>query len=340
MKKLSFLNKLVFIFNSLFAMLLLMGYALPYVAPSVFPKLSVLSLFLPVLLGINFGFTIYWLLGFKKQFLLSALVLLLGAHHITGLYKVGDDAQSSPDDITVMSYNVRVFGLRGFAKKKEVQAEIYRFIQDENPSILCFQEYSDIEGGDNLKYPFQVKKMKSLKSSFGQVVYSKYPIINSGSFDFKKTSNNIMYVDIVIKKDTIRVYNVHLQSLGVSSDFTELQQEDSKRLLGKIGDAFKRQEEQVKEFLENETKSPYPVIIAGDFNNSSTSYIYRKMKGDREDAFAKAGSGTGRTFTFDFLPLRIDFVLTDPRYTVTYFKNYDFSLSDHKPIMASFKIEE
>ena len=326
--------------NSLCAVLLLMGYVLPYISPNVFPKLSLLSLLLPVLLLINLGFVIYWLLRFKRQFLLSGLVLLIGIHHIKALYNLGDDTQSSPDDITIMSYNVRSFAVKGFKSKKDTQAKIHKFIKEENPSIICFQEYANIEGGLDWKYPYSVKKMKPWKRSFGQVIYSKYPIINSGSFDFKKTSNNIVYADIVIKKDTVRVYNVHLQSLKVSSDFAELQQEDSKRLVGRMGGAFKKQVTQVNAFLEHESSTPYPVVVAGDFNNSSTSYVYRKIKGDKEDAFAEAGSGTGRTFTFDFLPLRIDFVLTDPKFKITHFDNYSLSLSDHEPVKASFKIAE
>ena len=149
-----------------------------------------------------------------------------------------------------------------------------------------------------------------------------------------------MYADVVIDQDTVRVYNIHLQSFRVSSQFAELQQADSKKLIGRMVTAFERQENQVKAFLENEASSPYPVIVAGDFNNSSTSYVYRKLKGEKNDAFAKAGSGTGRTFTFDFLPLRIDFILTDPKFEVTDFKNYSLSLSDHEPIMAAFMMEK
>lgn len=337
MKNLSFFNKLLFILNSLFVTLLLLGYVLPYMSPNVFPRLSVLSLLLPVLIVINFVFVIYWLLRFKRQFWLSALVLLLGVNHITGLYNLSDTEEHSPDDVMVLSYNLRSFSIQGLEKRKTVQSKIYNFIKEEDPDIICFQEYSDIEGGLDLVYPYQAKKMKPYKRSFGQIIYSKYPIIHSGSLDFKKTSNNIIYADVVIKKDTVRVYNVHLQSLRVSSQFAELQQDDSKRLVSKMGAAFKRQQEQVEAFLVNEASSLYPVIVAGDFNNSSTSYIYRKIKGEKEDAFAKAGSGTGRTFTFDFVPLRIDFVLADPQLECIAFETYSIALSDHEPIRASFK---
>lgn len=339
MKKPSFLHKLFFVFNSLFAIALLLSYVLPYMSPSVFPRLSTLSLILPLLLVINFAFLAYWLLRFKRQFLLSAIVLLLGFNHITSLYNLNHAKQSAPEDVTVMSYNLRTFSLKGHNERKDIQSQIYNFIKEENPAIICFQEYSDIEGGLDPDYPYQAKKMMPFERSFGQVLYSQYPIINSGSFDFKNSGNNIMFADIVIKKDTVRVYNVHLQSLKVSSQFAELQQEDSKRLLGRMGAAFKQQEEQARIFLEHEAQCPYPVIVAGDFNNSATSYVYRKIKGKKEDAFAKAGTGTGRTFTFDFIPLRIDFVLADPQYKCTDFETYSLGLSDHEPIRAAFTFE-
>ncbi|MDE0598725.1 MAG: endonuclease/exonuclease/phosphatase family protein, partial [Dokdonia donghaensis] len=112
----------------------------------------------------------------------------------------------------------------------------------------------------------------------------------------------------------------------------------SKKLLGRLGVAFEKQEDQVKKFLHSEASSPHKVIVAGDFNNSATSYMYRKVRGDKVDAFAKAGSGTGATFWFDIIPLRIDFILADEQLEVLNFETYgDIGLSDHKPSMATFK---
>ncbi len=326
--------------NSFCAALLLFGYMLPYISPSIFPKLSVLSLALPVLLVLNLAFLGYWLLRVKRQFLLSALVLMLGIHHITSLYKIGSPPSSTTEDFTVLSYNVRTFNHQGWVNREKVQSAIYEFIESEQPSIVSLQEYSDTGHPLKLNYPYKYKEMKPFKKSFGQIIFSKYPIINSGAFNFKGTGNNIIYTDIVVHKDTLRVYNVHLQSLKVSSQFTELQQEDSNRLLGRMGSAFQKQEQQVKVFLENENNCPYPVVVTGDFNNSATSYVYRKIKGEKEDAFAKAGSGTGHTFTFDFIPLRIDFILTDPEIEVTHYKNFSQEWSDHKPIKASFTLKK
>ena len=106
-----------------------------------------------------------------------------------------------------------------------------------------------------------------------------------------------------------------------------------------MGQAFVKQEQQVQKFLENEKSSPYSVIVTGDFNNSATSYLYRKVLGEKVDAFAKAGSGTGATFWFDIIPMRIDFILADDELPVVDFETFDVPLSDHQPSVAIFKMD-
>lgn len=333
MKGSSFFGKAIFFINSVFAVLLVLGYALPYIPPHIFPKLSVLSLLLPVLILVNAIFFIYWVLRGKRQLFLSAFVLIIGIGHISSLYHFGGGEETVGDgNLKLISYNVRSFNINGWTEQENIGDRIITFIKDKNPDIVCLQEYNPTYKLSEEYYPYQYKKMSERSKIFGQIIYSKYPIIHTGALDFKDTGNNVIYADVVVETDTIRVYNVHFQSLRVSSKLNTITQEDSKRLLGRMGEAFKKQEAQVMEFLESEKKSPYPVIVAGDFNNSSTSYMYRKVKGTKQDAYEKVGSGTGRTFTLDFIPLRIDFILADPKFEILRFKNYDIELSDHYPI--------
>ncbi len=337
MNKIGWFGKIVFIGNSIAAILLLLGYALPYVPPSYFPRLSVLSLLLPVLIVINGVFFLYWLLRLKRKMFLSAVVLLIGFTHLTALLPFGGSSLPHTEGFRIMSYNVHSFTQDGSIPRSETGPAMSSFIAKAAPDILSLQEYHP-SVSMAASYPYAYAKMTNTKQNFGQIIYSKYPIVDKGSIDFPNSGNNIIYADIAIKTDTIRVYNIHFQSFKMSPKFSNLQQEDSKRLLGRMGDAFKKQEAQLKLFLAHEQQSAHPVVIAGDFNNSAFSYIYRKAKGDKLDAFAKAGSGTGRTFVFDFLPLRIDFILSDPIFKVLGFENYDIALSDHYPIMAELAI--
>ncbi|WP_405226610.1 endonuclease/exonuclease/phosphatase family protein [Dokdonia sp. Asnod1-B02] len=339
MKKLEFFGKIIFFVNSIFAVLLLASYLLPFIPPHIFPALSVLSLVLPVLLIINFLFLMYWLFRGRKQLLLSAIILALGITHIFSLVRIGG-GEDIGDGATlkVLTYNVRQFNIHGWSDEVKVGERTIQLISDKNPDVISFQEYYPGFKPDERVYPYEYKVMKSPSKSFGQVIFSKYPIINSGSLDFENTGNNGIYADIATATDTVRVYNMHFQSFSLSPNLANLQKENSKKLLGRLGQAFEKQETQVAKFLNNEATSPYPVIVTGDFNNSATSYMYRKVKGNKVDAFAKAGSGTGATFWFDIIPLRIDFILVNDSLPVTNFETYDVDLSDHKPSMATLML--
>ena len=340
MKNLNFLGKAIFFLNSVFAILLLASYLLPFIPPHIFPSLSVLSLVMPVLLIMNLMFFLYWLLQGKRQFLLSAFILLLGVTHILSLFRIhSSDIESSDQALKVLTYNVRQFNINGWSEEVNVGKRIVDFVKEKDPDIVAFQEYHPAINFDRNLYTYQYRKMNKSNKNFGQIIFSKYEIISQGSLDFERTGNNAIYIDIVRAKDTLRIYNVHFQSLRVSPSLEKLQKQNSKLLIGRLGQAFVKQEQQLEKFLKHEESSPYPIVVAGDFNNSATSYLYRKVRGGKDDAFAKAGSGTGATFQFDVIPLRIDFILADESLPVIGFETYDIPLSDHLPSMATFDME-
>lgn len=68
---------------------------------------------------------------------------------------------------------------------------------------------------------------------------------------------------------------------------------------------------QVGEIRAEMDASPYPVILAGDFNDTPSSYTYRTMKGDMTDGFRDSGSGYGGTFRYLGGVLRIDYIFYD-----------------------------
>ena len=331
MKKLSFSNKLIYFLNSLFAVLLLLSYAIPYIKPTAFPLISTLSLFVPILLIINTLFLTYWLIGLRKQFLLSLLTLLLGFNFGTSFYRLSAMDIVSMPQTRIMSYNVRLFNLYNWIKEPDTKANLLDFIADKNPDILCLQEYRPQERLEKL-YPYKYIHFTDVKNKIGQAVFSKYPIISQGSLDFKDTANNAIYIDVVKNRDTLRVYNVHLESLHINPEKEELNKDNSQRLLKTIGSAFSKQQEQVILVKNHVAKSTYKTIICADINNTAFSWAYKNLKNNFNDAFAETGSGFGTTYQFKHIPLRIDFILTDKNISVLNFKNYKVKYSDHYPI--------
>jgi len=339
MKKLKFWNKIIFVINSLVAFLLLISYILPYISPKSFATLSVLSLGVPLLILLNILFFIYWLLCVKKQLLLSLFVLLLGWNYINSMYKFSSSKHvNDANNISVMSFNVRLFNFYSWLPSKTVKEDIVGLIKTDQPDIVCLQEY---RSGDPVHfegyYNFNAEYDKKIKG--GQVIYSKYPIVQSGSLEFANTYNNAIFVDIVKQKDTLRIYNLHLQSLGTRPSVNNLNKENSERFFKQVSNTFKAQQEQVELFLKHKSECKYKTIVTGDFNNTAFSYVYKEIKGDNlNDTFEEAGNGLGRTYELRRIPLRIDFILADKDFVVNGFKTYDVKLSDHYPIKAILKL--
>ncbi|WP_299014271.1 endonuclease/exonuclease/phosphatase family protein [uncultured Polaribacter sp.] len=332
MKKLSFLNKFLYLVNSLIATLLLLSFLLPYISPEIIPFSGILSLFAPVLLIVNIGFVIYWILKLKKHFLLSLVVLLIGWFVATPFYKMSDNNSSLNSDLKIMSYNVKSFDLFHKNKKETKLANGFHFISDKNPDVIAIQEYYQTKK-NKFVFPYKFVNLRSKKSKYGMAIYSKYRIINSGSLDLKSEGNNIIFADIIKNKDTIRVYNAHFESLRIKPNEENFGEKNSEKLIARVGNSFKEQAKQTQVFLAHKKTWKGKIIICGDFNNTAYSWMYKQISENKKDAFIAAGKGFGKTFNYWF-PVRIDFILTDEDAIINQFKTFTVDYSDHFPIQA------
>ena len=334
MKKLSLFNKIVFVLNTCFAILLLGSYLLPFVFPKSFPSLAVLSLTVPVLIFCNILFFIYWLLLLKRQLFLSLTVLAIGYQHVTSFYKFSTTQKPvNKNTFSVMSYNVRIFNKYEWIPRKDIDQEIVDFIKREQPDIVCFQEFLHEKEGLFDYYPYKYIRYKSKNQQTGQAIFSKFPIYNKGSLEFPHTGNNAIFADIIKDKDSIRVYNLHLESLRINTQ-ENVTQEKSEQMFRRMGESFGLQQTQAEIFKNHRDACKLDKIVCGDFNNTQFSNIYRQVKGDMKDTFKVAGAGFGSTFNFKYFPVRIDFILVDESIEINRHKTYSEEFSDHFPVSA------
>ena len=348
MKNLSWFNKGMFLLNIVLTVVTFSAYLLPFLAPKAFPLLSVLTLFMPLFFVFNALFFFYWGFQFKKRMILSGLVLLMGITFINKFYKFSTkEFPESEKNFSVMSYNVRLLNLFKWIDRDDVPEQILTFINEKNPDILCIQEFSYSADIDLKVYPHKYIVMAGDQIKTGQAIFSKFPIINEGNIVFPNSNNNVIFADIKKGKEIIRVYNMHLQSIKISPDVTEINddinvmdQSKSQKLLRRISKAFKQQQQQAELFKEHKMDCDYPLIICGDMNNSAFSYVYRNIKGKLRDTFEEAGKGFGATYKFRYYPARIDYIFADERMKVKQFESFsDFENSDHYPIMAKLSFE-
>jgi endonuclease/exonuclease/phosphatase family metal-dependent hydrolase len=332
MKKLSIIDKLIAIANTLIATFLLVSYLSYFISPNSLKTLSLLSLLIPFLIILNMLFVAYWLVKLKRQILISSLVLLIGFQHITKFYTYKEKKILLNTDLKIMSYNVRMFNVYNWIQEKNVPQKIYDFINTKKPDILCLQEFNNTEKlGFN--YPYQFVKVNAKGNRFGQAIFSKYKILNSGSLNFPNSSNNAIFADIIKNNDTIRVYNVHLESLKINPTKETFNKENTEKLKIRLENAFKKQANQTSLLVKHQEKTNLKKIICGDFNNNAFSWVYYQLKNGKNDAFEVAGNGFGKTYNYPY-PFRIDFILVDENIDIHNFKTYNVAYSDHFPIMT------
>jgi len=332
MKKKSGVNSFIFFLNTLVALLLLGAYFLPFLSPINIPAIGIISLVFPIVYFINILFFLYWLLGLKKKAILSLIIVIVGFPYLNNIVKFSDKQVLLSDDVKVMSYNVRLLNYYNFIKDKETGDKIVKFVKDKNPDILAMQEYCT---DTKLVFDFPYKHIKTQNPSsiFGLAIYSKYPIIKKGSLDFNSVANNSIFVDVIIKKDTVRVYNVHLESLKINPNKENFGEKSSEKLLSRMKHTFQQQAIQVEKILNHQSKWKGKSILMCDLNNTPFSWVYQKLTVKKKDAFEEAGKGFGKTYNHLF-PLRIDYILTSPEIEVNHYKRFSVNYSDHYPIMA------
>ena len=338
MKKLSLINKLLYFLNAISLLLLIFSYLSTYISPTLFWPISFIGLGFPILYIINIVFLIYWLIGFKKPIWANIIILLIGIGNISNYVGISPNSSSSKENIKVLSYNVRLFNKYNWLEKPNVKKEIFNFLKTENADILCIQEFYTPDEIPNLNYPYSHIGLQSQKSQSHMAIYSNYPQIKKETVSIKgeRMNNTCIYSDMLIKGDTIRVYNIHLASNWFnSSDYYFMQNPQQEKLkegiLGitkRMRTSYKKRAEEVDVIKEHMLSSPYPLIVCGDFNDTPLSYAYHSIKGNLVDAFSQSAKGIGTSFV-KIPALRIDYILHDAEFKSTNYQKYNQILSDH-----------
>lgn len=338
---------------------LLFSYIAPYADPKKFWLFAFFGLAYPYLLLANMIFLIWWIIRWNKLYWLSLACILLGWMNMKHLFHFGAKESDTTGGIKILSYNVRLFDLYNWTHNKGTRNKIFSFLKEESADILCLQEFFqgdsgyyetldtlvDITPSKNHHIEYTLSRRK--KDHWGIATFSRYPIVNKGKITFKTRSNNVcIFSDLEINGDTVRVYNVHFQSIHFGyADYNfidalkekndTLDAEDieiaSKNILRRLKRAFIKRAEQTDKVLEHIAACKYPVIVCGDFNDTPFSYTYHSFSKNLQDAFMQSGSGIGSTYLGTFPSYRIDFIFYSNHFKSSGFEVLPEKLSDHSP---------
>ncbi|MEM8999801.1 MAG: endonuclease/exonuclease/phosphatase family protein [Bacteroidota bacterium] len=344
MKKTSLFDRVVFVFNLFFSFLLAFSFLTPHLSARYFCFFAFLGLAIPILVVANFTFFVYWLFRRKKQLFLPLLFLVAAYFLLDPFYKFS--SASNEDDregLTIMSFNTRNFNIHGQLDVADVDSLIIDFLNSEDPDIICLQECHYSMKRSNALQDYNYKYVDYVYGEYSgrviQAIFSKYPILSKQVIEFPESSNAAIYSDILVHGDTIRLYNFHLQSFRVIPEIETLKNENSRKLVGRINQAIKKQQRQSEILKDHIVAGKIPSLVVGDMNNTQFSNIYRNIKGGLQDTYLEKGKGFGKTYSLFRLPMRIDYIFADPSFEVLSHKNYEVQFSDHYPIMATLRLK-
>lgn len=328
--------------------------------------LGLLPLISFYLLSALLVFGVLWLFVKPRLVVISIAAILAGWPAMQNIIQwrlFKDMPEKKPDRaLRIMTWNVEHFDIKEHKTRPGIRDSMLDLVKEDEPDVACFQEMvaSDSIASAinyipyfsrrlNMKYrtySYNSRLNYDKKHHFGIITFSKYPIVNRKTLGFPPYDYNsiFQYSDIVKGTDTFRVFNVHLQSqkfnkknrayaenLSLSRDSVL---EESQSLIRKLRRALKSRREQSRHIREEIEKSPYPVIVCGDFNDVPNSYAYYHIGQGMQDAFKAKGSGLDRTYLGISRTLRIDYIFSQPQFEVIRYDRITKNFSDHYPVMA------
>ena len=365
-------TKIVFlILNSIAAFIFLLACIAPYLNPKKWWPISLMGLGFAFIIVTLIAFVFFWLIFKPRWMLISIVCLLIGYKSISVFFAfhIPDkfDYEKPKNVLRVAHWNVARFveWKRNNNKGSQTRLKMMDQIKEQNADVLCLQEFytsDDPQYYDNLThvikelgYPYHYFSHDDdgYLQWYGQAIFSRYPIIDTGLIRYPKPSlpEALLHADIVFNKDTIRFYTTHLQSVQFQKKDYEtiesIKNTDEKAVKNSRGifSKLKRgvinrcgQADLVKEEI---SKSPYPFILTGDFNDVPNSYTYFTIKDNNlQDAFLMTGFGVGKTFSYIAPTLRIDYILTTKNFSIKQFNRIIKDYSDHYMLVADVELKK
>jgi endonuclease/exonuclease/phosphatase family metal-dependent hydrolase len=367
-----FTKKFFIVTNIILAILFLTGCYGYWFNPQYFWPIGFLTLSVFYFLLLLLAFIIFWLFVKPHWSLISVITILLAFKPLSNVipFRLSSsfDKVKQANTLRLMSWNVAQFDVLQSKKHPEVKDQMIDLVNEYQPDIACFQEmvcedstvknhghideYLQRLGFPDYFYSYNRKEDFWDYAHFGIIIFSKYPIINKQTIMWYPYDYNsiFQYVDIVKGADTLRLFNVHLQSLRFSRenlkyiDQPSVEDKDalkeSKSIISKFKTGFLKRKVQADRIKDEMDKSPYPVMVCGDFNDVPNSYAYHTIGKGMKNAFAEKGNGLGRTFSGIAPTLRIDNIFVDHSFDVEQFVRVKKKLSDHFPIITDLQFNK
>lgn len=362
----------MFVLSIAAAVALLGGALARVVNPQTTALFVFAGLFYQIIYLVNIACALWWVVRWKRWFFISAVVLLVGYGNIGLFYrsdfKEGDVvAPRSRDNLVVATYNVCNFNDADTSEGSSSYHRIGEWLNEQGVQIALLQEayfssnksFAEFKQGlRKMGYGFFVNasvEKRGVQTGSGYALFSTYPIVRHAAVCENGDNVGGVWADIKIARDTLRVFNLHLQSTGITNTDRNdtlspqiiedtMARAKLSKVANKVIDNYLQRATQAKRVAEAIEQSPYPVLVCGDFNDTPVSYTYDRIISEGlSDAYVERGRGTEYTFKGLYNLFRIDYVLPSEEYfDIKLYRSFDLEHSDHKAIVVTLtpKVED
>lgn len=300
----------------------------------LFFMLSCLCLLsLPSLLGGVDNWFVDIVSNFSVQYSIAALLLLIASLYkrilpltfVAGLLFFmnvsmfsfsGSSAQASPeqrDTFTVYSANIQKTN-RDFSRivsgLKKTDADILLILEVTEESIEPLREVISA-------YPHHIEDLNIGESRTGAVLMSKFPILENEIIKYSQYGNMLVRAMIEINDRKVMFYGAHLPR----PDFAK---------------AYSFRSAQALSLANQISRQTVPVILAGDFNASPYSPLFKEILQTSGLKDSRKGFGWQPSWPtyLPFLWIPIDHILVSPEFRVNTRATGSHIGSDHYPVYA------
>lgn len=274
-----------------------------------------------------------------------------------------EKAAAIPDDrkFSVITYNVFCFNdlSRSFRDTKPAPDPAMSYIINSGADVVCLQECSSLEY--SMKRRLHKAQVDSLKKAYPYrvigdnllSVLSKTPIQIEPVHYKASPTFELQQFSTVIDGRKINFVNLHLQSIGLSSNdkelYVELTEGETKprdlkkirrNLFGKLSAAMRRRADeaiQVRRIVDSLDN----VVVCGDFNDVPGCFAEHAIAGFKmNNAYADGGFGPTWTYNRNRFYFRIDHILYRGDFRAVSTVVDDNRGSDHYPVMSTFEFTD
>jgi endonuclease/exonuclease/phosphatase family metal-dependent hydrolase len=351
----AFFRGFIFTLNFLVAAFSVICFGLSIWLPSGSSLAGFLMLLTPVCLVLNLLFLVYWLIYKWRNAWLSAVLLVFAWPLIKQTFVFNSPQKRNENGFSVLSYNAFYCDAINYVHngKKDNSPKLINAMASIKSDIKCFQELYNYDALEHFRVIDKIKEQNpnfvtannKRKGFVGLAIFSRFPILGSGYKKFQG-SNGLLWADVSVKGQPLRVMNVQFNSMGIRIDSALKTEEgvfkaETKNIITRLKNGFNKRKPEVDFVLNEIEQSPNPVILVGDFNELPYGYAYGKINEKLVNAFEKAGKGFG--FTYNRTPnfIRIDNQFYDNKaLKINQFKTLsDVDFSDHYPVWGRYVFE-